>query len=137
MDKFLQDRLNNGECSASTTEVVGNAASVNQTPTEPVKAHWLGRARRWEYLPIAIVCNVILRTLSQVKEPNPGIVILSVIIGIVFIIESIRRLHDLGKSGWWIFSFLIPFVWLMTWCKGQSGPNEYGPDPRASKGGQL
>lgn len=136
MDKFLQDRLNNNGRSASTTEAVDSAASINQTPTEPVKAHWLGRARRWEYLPIAIVCNVILHTLSQVKEPNPGIAILSVIIGIVFIIESIRRLHDLGKSGWWIFLFLIPFVWLMTWCKGQSGPNEYGPDPRAPKGGQ-
>ena len=136
MDKFLQERLNNCSPSAGATNVVDYTAPADQTTTDPVKAHWLGRARRWEYLPVAIVCNVILRTLSQVKEPDVGVIILSVIIGIVLIIESIRRLHDLGKSGWWIFSFIIPFVWLMTWCKGQSGPNEYGPDPRAPKGGQ-
>ena len=135
MDKFLQDRLNNSGHSAGTTNVVDYTASADQVTTEPVKAHWLGRARRWEYLPVAIVCNLVLRTLPQVKEPGSGVAILSVIIGIVLIIESIRRLHDLGKSGWWIFSFIIPFVWLMTWCKGQSGSNEYGPDPRVPKGG--
>lgn len=136
MDKFLQDRLNNSFRSPETTETGNSAASVNQTPIETVRARWLGRARRWEYLPIAIVCNVILHTLSQIKEPNSGVAILSVIIGIVLVIETIRRLHDLGKSGWWVLSFIIPFVWLMTWCKGQSGPNEYGEDPRAPKGGQ-
>jgi uncharacterized membrane protein YhaH (DUF805 family) len=47
---------------------------------------------------------------------------------------SIRRLHDLDRSGWWYFLVLIPIVgWiiLLIWCctKGTEGPNRFGPDP--------
>lgn len=46
----------------------------------------------------------------------------------------VRRLHDIGKSGWWIFISLIPVIgWilLLVWyCKdSQMEPNEYGPVP--------
>ena len=131
MDKFLQDKLNTGSLEHNIVTPPVATTANSELSSEPVKARWLGRARRWEYLPIAIVCNFILHVLSKTEMTDPGIAIFSVIIGIVLIIESIRRLHDLGKSGWWIFLFIIPFVWLMTWCKGQDGPNEYGPDPRA------
>lgn len=41
---------------------------------------------------------------------------------------GIRRMHDIGRSGWWI---LAPIVNLVFLCKnGQSGENEYGPDPK-------
>jgi uncharacterized membrane protein YhaH (DUF805 family) len=47
---------------------------------------------------------------------------------------SIRRLHDLDRSGWWYFLVLIPIVgWiiLLIWdcTKGTDGPNRFGPDP--------
>lgn len=47
---------------------------------------------------------------------------------------AIRRLHDIGKSGWWIFIGLIPLVGgiilLVWWCKdSQPSENEYGPIP--------
>lgn len=129
MDIFLQDKLNSGGCSADATNVVDYTA--------PVKAHWLGRASRREYLSVVIVSNIIFRTLSKNMGLSEGVIILSSIVGVVWIIESIRRLHDIGKSGWWALSFIIPFVWLIIWRKGQSGPNKYGPDPRAPKGGQL
>jgi uncharacterized membrane protein YhaH (DUF805 family) len=46
-----------------------------------------------------------------------------------------RRLHDIGKSGWWWLIALVPFVgaiilivfWVM---EGQPGDNEYGPNPK-------
>lgn len=46
----------------------------------------------------------------------------------------VRRLHDIGKSGWYIFLSFIPFVGaiiLIVWyCKdSQPMPNEYGPVP--------
>src|SRR5690606_16152228 len=49
----------------------------------------------------------------------------------------VRRLHDVGKSGWFYFIFLIPVVggiWLLVlMCtEGDSGPNEYGPDSKNS-----
>jgi uncharacterized membrane protein YhaH (DUF805 family) len=47
---------------------------------------------------------------------------------------SIRRLHDLDRTGWWIFISLIPIIgWiiLLIWycTKGTEGPNRFGPDP--------
>ncbi|MDE6380920.1 MAG: DUF805 domain-containing protein, partial [Muribaculaceae bacterium] len=47
---------------------------------------------------------------------------------------AVRRLHDIGKSGWWIFISLVPIVgWilLIVWyCKdSQMQTNEYGPVP--------
>lgn len=48
---------------------------------------------------------------------------------------SVRRLHDLGKSGWNLLFMLIPFVGgilLLIWfCQdGQTGTNEYGPSTK-------
>ena len=51
---------------------------------------------------------------------------------------SIRRLHDLGKSGWWILLGVIPlvnligiFVLLFFYVQdSQPGENEYGPNPK-------
>lgn len=48
---------------------------------------------------------------------------------------SVRRLHDIGRSGWWLLIGLIPLgglVLLVFDCiEGTPGPNEYGPDPKA------
>jgi uncharacterized membrane protein YhaH (DUF805 family) len=50
---------------------------------------------------------------------------------------SVRRLHDLGKSGWWLLIMLIPFggIWLfiLMVTEGQIGDNRYGPDPKTSE----
>jgi hypothetical protein len=76
-----------------------------------------------------------------------GIIVLSVFMGYlsmtlasivstvawgIFVLGLIKRAHDLGLSGWYI---LIPFFgfWLF-FAPGQSGPNKFGPDPRAPDG---
>lgn len=45
----------------------------------------------------------------------------------------VRRMHDVGRSGWWYFIVLIPLigaivliVWLVT---ASEGPNKYGAGP--------
>jgi len=48
---------------------------------------------------------------------------------------TIRRLHDIGKSGWWILIGLIPLIggiWLLILMLGDSQPgdNQYGPNPK-------
>lgn len=48
---------------------------------------------------------------------------------------SIRRLHDIDRSGWWLLVWLVPFVgWfvlLIFFClDGTYGRNRYGHDPR-------
>jgi uncharacterized membrane protein YhaH (DUF805 family) len=49
---------------------------------------------------------------------------------------SIRRLHDVERSGWWMLISLtcIGIIPLIFWeaSKGVSGPNEHGPDPLAT-----
>jgi len=52
---------------------------------------------------------------------------------------SVRRLHDLDRSGWWVLLDLVPLVgWiiLLVWfcTKGTDGPNRFGPDRLASLG---
>ena len=48
---------------------------------------------------------------------------------------AVKRWHDRGKSGWWIFIALVPVIgglWYLIECgflKGTTGPNTYGPDP--------
>jgi uncharacterized membrane protein YhaH (DUF805 family) len=49
----------------------------------------------------------------------------------------IRRLHDIGKSGWWYFIILIPLVgaiWMLVLLltDSQPGENKYGPNPKMS-----
>lgn len=60
----------------------------------------------------------------------------SFIAGVGNIMLSIRRLHDLNKSGWFLLLALIPiidiifllYIWLMP---GTVGNNKYGADPLA------
>ena len=52
---------------------------------------------------------------------------------------TIRRWHDLGKSGWFTLLSLIPvvnfFVEIYLWAApGTAGPNAYGEDPLAYRG---
>ncbi|MFI7026726.1 DUF805 domain-containing protein [Micromonospora sp. NPDC049900] len=49
---------------------------------------------------------------------------------------SVRRLHDLGRSGWWLLIGLIPIVgWIVLIVffvqDGQPGPNRFGPSPKS------
>jgi len=51
---------------------------------------------------------------------------------------SVRRLHDIGKSGWYYFIILIPIagpIWfLVLMCTdSQPGDNQYGPNPKGAK----
>lgn len=64
--------------------------------------------------------------------------IASGIVSLVFLLPSlglsVRRLHDIDKSGWWLLLALIPLIGaiilIIWWCKdSQMAENEYGPVP--------
>ena len=72
--------------------------------------------------------------------------LLSLLFGLATLVPSIavsvRRLHDVGKSGWFLlFVFVILFGWaylLYLYVQpGMTGPNEYGPDPKAAETGKV
>jgi uncharacterized membrane protein YhaH (DUF805 family) len=59
----------------------------------------------------------------------------SLVIFIPTISVGIRRLHDIGKSGWWILINLIPcvgWIWYLVLAAqdGQPGSNEFGSSPK-------
>ncbi|MFI9389025.1 DUF805 domain-containing protein [Kutzneria sp. NPDC052558] len=51
-----------------------------------------------------------------------------------FISVSIRRLHDIGRNGWWSLGMISVIGWLLLiafWTeRGQPGENRFGPPPR-------
>ena len=65
--------------------------------------------------------------------------VVSILFSLALIVPSlavcVRRLHDVGKSGWMYFIVLIPLVgaiWLLVlFCTdSQPGINKWGPNPK-------
>lgn len=67
-----------------------------------------------------------------------GVPVLSLLFSLAMIVPSIavsiRRLHDINKSGWWYLIGLIPIVGLVLIAfyvmDSQVGENQYGPNPK-------
>ncbi len=70
---------------------------------------------------------------DQVMERAQAIAVLA---GIVYsfavliprIAVAVRRMHDSGRSGWWIFLPLINFIFLC--LDSQKSENDYGTNPK-------
>jgi uncharacterized membrane protein YhaH (DUF805 family) len=94
-------------------------------------AVFTGRARRSEYwyfflfnIIISVVLGLIAGLINFPFLPN----IYSIAVLVPSIAVGVRRMHDIGKSGWFI---LIPIYNLVLACtNGTVGPNEYGEDPK-------
>ncbi|MBO4490818.1 MAG: SEL1-like repeat protein [Lentisphaeria bacterium] len=98
-----------------------------------------GRSRRKEYFFFILTNIVILLALNWLPRltgtnlPKWAPCVWSVPMGLAGFSLLIRRLHDMGNSGWWIFLFL-PFNSLFFGLPGlltssQPGANEWGPNP--------
>ena len=113
-------------------------------------ANFKGRARRKEYWMYVLIQSIIMIGLMildsilgldfELQGISLGYGYLYLIGVIVHFIPSlavlVRRLHDVGKSGWFYFIFLIPIIgiiWLLVlYCtEGQKQDNKWGPDPKA------
>lgn len=102
-------------------------------------ADFSGRARRQEYwmfylfyIIFAIVIGVVEGIIG-----SPGIV--GIIYTLALLIPSIavgvRRLHDTGRSGWWMLLLFIPLVGALILLiffvqEGEKEDNGYGADPK-------
>lgn len=109
-------------------------------------ADFNGRARRKEYwmfilfqIIFAIVATMLDGALGTNMAPLPyGYIYIAfaVVTLIPGLAAGVRRLHDIGKSGWYMLLCLVPLanIWLLVLLatEGQRGDNEYGPDPKGS-----
>ena len=94
-------------------------------------ANFNGRARRKEYW-MYYLFYVILCTVANVIDRVIGMQVLSGLLGLALLVPTlavgVRRIHDTGKSGWFI---LVPFYNLyLLITEGDKGDNEYGADPK-------
>ncbi len=111
-------------------------------------ANFKGRSRRSEfwyfyltYLITLAIAMVLDSVLGLAISPLPyGIFYLLVALAslIPTLSVSVRRLHDVGKSGWFYFIILIPiigFVWLLVlYCTdGEIQDNNWGKNPKSEK----
>jgi uncharacterized membrane protein YhaH (DUF805 family) len=117
-------------------------------------ANFSGRARRSEYWHfalfsmifsvVAMIIDHILGTTFKMDSFNDVHVVMpygyvyllySLVVMIPGLAVTVRRLHDVGKSGWFLLICLIPLIgaiWLLVllFTDSQPGPNQYGPNPK-------
>lgn len=104
-------------------------------------ALFTGRARRSEYWYFTLFNFLISIGLSMV-DTFTGLGFLNPVYGLLVLIPAIavaiRRLHDTGRSGWWLLIVFVPFVgWIILIyffiLDSQPFDNQYGPHPKKSQ----
>ena len=109
-------------------------------------ANFSGRARRKEYWMFAlfniiflivaiIIDNILGTTFGEGSFYGCIYLLYSLALIIPSLAVFVRRLHDVGKSGWWFFILLIPLIgaiWILilVCTDGDSGENIYGQSPK-------
>ena len=92
-----------------------------------------GRARRKEYWMFVLVHIIISIVIFIVGSFAVGLYGLATIIPAFAV--AIRRLHDTGRSGWWLLVNCVPIIGgiiLLIWMVKDSdeGENQYGSNPK-------
>ncbi len=102
-----------------------------------------GRTRRkafWMFVLFNFIVTVILSVIDglvfgQNASVLTGLYNLAILLPSIAI--GIRRLHDIGKTGWWLLISFIPcigtIVLIVFACTdSQPGENLYGPNPKGT-----
>ena len=112
-------------------------------------ANFNGRARRKEFWMFVLfnsifgIAAMILDNVTGLAMGNLGYGAIYIIYGLAVFIPglavAVRRLHDVGKSGWMYLICLIPLVggiWLLVLWTTDSipGENKWGPNPKKVDG---
>ena len=62
---------------------------------------------------------------------QPLSMLVSLILFLPGLAVAARRLHDIGRSGWWLFLYLIPIIGFLVllwfYTRPSDGPNQWGP----------
>ena len=106
-----------------------------------------GRSRRKEYwyfvlFNLIITCILFfIDSITGTLNAATGYGLLSGVYSLAVLLPAlgvaIRRLHDIGRTGWWILIGFIPLIGLIVLLiffvkDSQPGDNQYGPSPKAA-----
>lgn len=124
-------------------------------------ADFRGRARRREYwmfmlfnwivstvLSLPYLITSLSGDLSAGPTPEPtGLGLVSIILASLYSLAvllpslavAVRRLHDTGRSGWWLLLSILPFIgglvlFIFYVLDSQPGANRWGPNPKGNAG---
>jgi uncharacterized membrane protein YhaH (DUF805 family) len=103
-----------------------------------------GRARRreyWMFVLVNVIIAVVLTMIEGILDPDSesSRSTLATLYGLAVLIPSlavsVRRLHDTGRSGWWLLICLIPIIGTIVLLifmiqNGRPTDNQYGPNPK-------
>lgn len=90
---------------------------------------------------VGALCVGLISALMVPSADADGVIGIFIVLGLLYlpltyvgIAGAVKRLHDLGRSGWWYLLTLIPLinVGFVIWIgafKGSNGLNQYGVDP--------
>ena len=107
-------------------------------------ATFSGRARRKEYwmfvlinLVVSVVLALIDGLIGSVSETGMGLLSSVYSIGVLIpsLALSVRRLHDTGRTGWWVLISIIPVIGAVVLLvfmllDSEPGSNRYGANPK-------
>lgn len=96
------------------------------------------------YILVVVIIEIVLSILFGILGSIAGFFatlgnIIIGLFGLAIIVPTLalwmRRLHDTGKSGWWLLISLVPAVGsivllIFALLDSQPGDNQYGPNPK-------
>lgn len=97
-----------------------------------------GRARRkeyWMFFLFNIIVSFVLAGIDMALGMQFLYSIYSLAVLLPSIAVAIRRMHDTGRTGWWILINFIPLIGFIIFiifaCQdSEPGSNDYGPNPK-------
>ncbi len=102
-----------------------------------------GRARRsefWWFQLFATVVGVVATGVDislfgpDLEDPTPVSTVLGLALLLPSLTVTVRRLHDISHSGWWILILLVPLAGLIALivltASNTNADNRYGPSPK-------
>jgi len=113
-----------------------------------------GRSQRYEYWMFMLIHTVVFMALFLTVEVTTSVSTMShasafsgllALLGFIYglaaispgLAVSVRRLHDVGKSGWWMLLAFVPVLGLLLIVffafDSQPGANQYGPSPKVTQ----
>ena len=112
-------------------------------------ADFSGRSRRKEYWYFHLFNGIVFVFLFLFAVPlgeheKPAMIplglmfVYSLVVFVPSLSITIRRLHDIGKSGWWYFIAFVPLIggiilFVFTLLDSEPYANQWGLDPKASE----
>ena len=106
-----------------------------------------GRSRRkeyWYFVLFSLIVSLVLSAIDALLgtfSSSTNVGLLGGIYGLAIIIPSIavsvRRLHDIDRTGWWILIGLVPLIGgivllVFALLDSTPGSNRYGPNPKGA-----